>query len=294
MKMPVFEGSCTALITPFTAEGIDFAALRSQLERQVIGQTAAVVIAGTTGEHSTLSRIEFERLTDFVIRTVAGRMKTIVCVGGNNTAECLSRAKFAENAGADATLMTAPYYNKSSSCGLIAHFSRVAEAASIPLILYNVPGRTGIGIPAEIFNTLSRHPNINGVKEASGDFSLISRIAAECGNELFIWSGNDEHTIPVMALGGRGVISVLSNLLPGYVAALCKSCLAGDYAAARAMSNQYEALTRSLFLEPNPIPVKAAMAKLGLDSGILRLPLVQLSELNQEKLQNTMVQCGLI
>lgn len=294
MKIPVFKGSCTAVITPFTADGINLEQMGNLLDFQAENGTKAIVVAGTTGENATLEQLEYERLVEYCIRRTEGRMKVIVGVGGNNTAHCLEKAKFAQFAGADAVLMTTPYYNKTTQRGLVAHFSRVAEAAEIPLILYNVPSRTSIGISAETYKTLSRHPNINGTKEASGDFSLIGRIAAECGTDLNIWSGNDDQTVPMMALGALGVISVLSNILPSATAKLCELCLQGDFSSAAALSAKYEALTRSLFLETNPIPVKAAMQLLGLDSGTLRLPLVTISNENLEKLRIAMEKSGLL
>ena len=288
LKRPVFKGSCTAMITPFTNDGIDFERMGKLLDYQAENGTAAVVIAGTTGEAATLSDYEFESLTAFSVRHIAGRMKTVVGVGGNNTEACLKKARFAALAGADAVLMTPPYYNKTSAAGLAAHFLRVADGADIPLILYNVPSRTAIGIPAETYIGLSGHPNINGVKEASGDFSLISRISAECGDSLFIWSGNDDHTVAMMALGALGVVSVASNLEPAAVARLCDLCLRGDYAEANALYSRYSKLFRTLFIETNPIPVKAAMTLRGLDTGLLRLPLTQIGEAHLETLRDVL------
>lgn len=276
------------MITPFAKDGIDFERMGKLLDFQAENGTAGVVIAGTTGEAATLSDYEFESLTAFSVRHVAGRMKTIIGIGGNNTETCLKKARFAALTGADAVLMTPPYYNKTSTAGLAAHFLRVAEGADIPLILYNVPGRTAIGIPAETYIELSKHPNINGVKEASGDFSLISRLSAECTDSLFIWSGNDDHTVAMMALGALGVVSVASNLEPAAVALLCEHCLRGEFTEANALYARYAELFRTLFIETNPIPVKAAMALRGLDSGLLRLPLTQISEGHLETLDEVL------
>lgn len=294
LKEPVFTGSCTALITPFDSGGIDFVQMARLLDFQRENGTNAVVLAGTTGENATLDIREYERLVDFSIRHVDGSMKTIVGVGGNNTAACLDKAEFARGAGADAVLMCPPYYNKTTQAGLLRHFLAVADALDLPLILYNVPSRTVVGIAAETYKALSKHPNINGVKEASGDFSLIARVAAECGGDLNLWSGNDDQTIPMMALGAKGVVSVASNVLPAEVARLCDLCLAGDYAGARALYADYAEFFRMLFIETNPIPVKAAMALLGWDSGTLRLPLVEISEANREKIKNGMKKIGLL
>ena len=278
MKQPVFLGACTAMITPFTEDGIDFGQMETLLDFQAENGTAAVVIAGTTGEAATLKNSEYERLVAFSTAHCAGRMKVIAGVGGNDTAECLRKARFAAGAGADAVLMTPPYYNKTTKDGMHAHFLHVADGADVPLILYNVPSRTAIGIPAEVYKSLAGHPNINGTKEASGDFSLIAEVLSDCGGDLNVWSGNDDHTLAMMALGAKGVISVASNLVPAAVARLCVLCLEGDFAAARALFSRYDALFRTLFIETNPIPIKAAMTLRGLDSGRLRLPLVEIGD----------------
>ena len=281
-------GSCTAMITPFTEDGIDYERMGRLLDMQAENGTQAVVIAGTTGEAATISAPEYEALLAFSARRIAGRMKLIAGIGGNDTEACLQKARFAALAGADAVLMTPPYYNKTSKAGLLRHFLHVADRAEIPLILYNVPGRTVIGIPSDVYIELARHPNINGVKEASGDFTLISETISECGDSLFFWSGSDEHTVPMMALGALGVVSVASNPEPAAVAKLCELCLAGDYAAARALHARLVPFFRALFIETNPIPVKAAMALRGLDSGKLRLPLTELDETKLETLKAAM------
>ena len=190
--------------------------------------------------------------------------------------------------------MSTPYYNKTTQRGLLRHFLTVADGAEIPLILYNVPSRTGIGISAETYRCLSEHPNINGTKEASGDFSLIARIMSECADALYIWSGNDDQTIPIMALGGKGVVSVASNIVPLAVASLCENCLRSDFAAARRIHAAYSELFRLLFIETNPIPIKAAMQLCGLDSGRLRLPLVEISDENRHKLGDALKKSGLL
>ena len=294
MKEPVFTGSCTAIITPFDDHGVDLSRMERLLDFQRDHGTSAIVLAGTTGENATLTTIEYERLVENAVRHAGGSMRMVVGIGGNNTAACLQKARFAAGAGADAVLMCPPYYNKTSQRGLLRHFLTVADAIDVPLILYNVPGRTVLGISAESYAELARHPNINGVKEASGDFSLIARIAAECGDDLNLWCGNDDQTIPMMALGAKGAISVASNVLPAEIARLCALCLAGDYAAALALYSKYAELFRLLFVETNPIPVEAAMALLGLDSGTLRLPLVDISPEHREQLKNSMQKIGLI
>ena len=292
LKEPVFTGACTAIITPFTENGIAYERLKAQLEFQIAGGVRAIVIAGTTGENATLKSHEFEKLVAFCLRCAAGRVRTIVGIGGNHTAECLEKAEFAQAAGADAVLMTAPYYNKTTQAGLIDHFRFVADRIELPMILYNVPGRTAIGIGFEAYRSLAEHPNINGVKEASGDFSLISRLASECG-DLHLWSGNDDQTVAMMALGAKGVISVASNLIPAEIQSVCALCLAGQFGEAAALYRKYAVLCRRLFSETNPIPVKAAMAYAGRDSGLLRLPLVPISRENGAALRQELEALGL-
>ena len=280
------------MITPFTEDGIDYERMGKLLDHQAENGTAAVVIAGTTGEGATLQADEYEKLIALSVQQTAGRMKVIAGIGGNNTDACLRKARYAAQAGADAVLMTPPYYNKASKNGMIAHFLTVADGAAIPLILYNVPGRTAIGISGDVYRELAKHPNINGVKEASGDFSLVSEIISTCSKDLFVWSGNDDHTLPMMALGALGVVSVASNLAPAVVAKLCALCLADDYPAARALFSMYAALFRALFIETNPIPVKAAMAVRGLDSGRLRLPLTVIDEEKRKILKSCLEALG--
>ncbi len=293
MKTPIFKGSCTAIVTPFTEHGIDYERLRRNLDFQYENGTSAVVVCGTTGENATLSNDEHQELVRAAILYNVGRMKLIVGVGSNNTLTALRRAEGAKAAGADAILMVTPYYNKSTQQGLIEHFTYVADRVDIPMILYNVPSRTGIGLKAETCKTLSEHPNIVGIKEASGDIALGARIRSLCGDELYIWSGNDDCTVPLMSLGALGVISVASNIVPGAVAKLCALCLDGDFEEAAALYGKYAALISALFIETNPIPVKAAMQLMDMDSGILRLPLVEISAENRAKLAAAMRDAGL-
>ena len=277
LKTPVFKGSCTALVTPFHEHGIDYDRVRQNLDFQYENGTAAVVVCGTTGEAATLSEEEHNELVRFTILETAGRMKVIVGVGSNNTRKALHAAERAKADGADAILMVTPYYNKSTQSGLIEHFRHVADRVEIPMILYNVPSRTGIGLTAESCKVLSEHPNIIGIKEASGDIALGAKIRSLCGDDLVIWSGNDDCTLPLMSLGAMGVISVASNIVPGAMAKLCGLCLEGSFAEATALYSRYAALISALFIETNPIPVKAAMQLMNMDSGILRLPLVEIS-----------------
>lgn len=292
-KTPVFRGSCTALVTPFTPEGVDYERLGKNLEKQYACGSAAVLVCGTTGEAATLSGDEHNELVRFTVNTVHGRMKVIVGVGGNNTAAALKKAENARAAGADAILMVTPYYNKTTQRGLAAHFGYVAERVDIPMIVYNVPGRTGIGIQAETYRILADYANINGVKEASGNLALAGEIRSLCGDELNLYSGNDDNTVGFMALGGQGVISVLSNLLPAETAKLCSLCLEGEFPAAAALQARLLPLMKALFLETNPIPVKKAMQWLGEDSGLLRLPLVEMGEEAAARLRAAMREYGL-
>lgn len=293
LKTPLFRGSCTAIVTPFTENGIDYDRLAKNIDFQYENGTTAVVVCGTTGENPTHSEDEHNELVRFTVQASRGRMKVIAGVGSNNTRTALKYAQNARYAGADGILMVTPYYNKSTQKGLIEHFSYVADRVEIPMILYNVPSRTGISICAETYKVLSRHPNINGIKEASGDFSLIAKVRSQCGDDLYIWSGNDDNTVPMMALGALGVISVASNIVPAVTAKLCALCLEGDFTAATELYGKYAKLFSALFIETNPIPVKAAMKLMDMDSGILRLPLVEIGEGNLAKLKAVMRECGL-
>ena len=294
VKTPLFKGSCTALITPLNESGIDYERLKKNIDLQYENGTAAVVICGTTGENAVQNQAEHDELVRVAVNHTAGRMKVIAGIGSNDTLHALHNAQNAKAVGADGVLMVTPYYNKSTQKGLVEHFTYVADRVEIPMILYNVPSRTGIGISAETYKTLSAHPNINGVKEASGDFSLIGKTVALCGNDLFLWSGNDDNTVPMMAMGALGVISVASNLVPGVLSKLCSLCLDGDYAAAAALYGKYAALFSTLFIETNPIPVKTAMRLCGLDSGLMRLPLTDMSEEHLSILQGCLREIGLL
>lgn len=293
VKVPVFKGSCTAIITPFDEHGVDYSRLKKNIDFQYENGTSAIVVCGTTGENATLSANEHEELVRFTLKENQGRMKVIVGVGSNSTEKALRNAENAKFAGADAILMVTPYYNKSTQKGLIEHFSYVADRVDIPMILYNVPSRTGIGIAPDTYKVLSKHPNINGVKEASGDLSLAAKIRSLCGDDLYIWSGNDDDTIPMMSLGALGVISVASNIVPGVVAKLCALCLENDFKGATALYAKYAQLFSALFIETNPIPVKTAMKLLDTDSGLMRLPLTEMTEEHFSTLRAVMRGAGL-
>ena len=293
VKTPVFKGSCTAIVTPFNEHGVDYERLKQSIDYQYENGSAAIAVCSTTGESATLSSNEQEEIVRFTLKENNGRMKIVVGVGCNNTETAFRRAENARFAGADAILMVTPYYNKSTQKGLIEHFTYVADRVDIPMILYNVPSRTGIGITADTYEELAKHPNINGIKEASGDISLVGEVRSRCGDALYIWSGNDDNTVPIMALGGLGVVSVASNIVPGVVAKLCELCFTGDFKAATELYSKYAKLFSTLFIETNPIPVKTAMKLLEQDSGLLRLPLTEPSEEHLNILRAAMREVGL-
>ena len=292
-KTPIFTGSCTAIVTPYLENGVDYEKYAELIDFQYEGGTSAILVCGTTGENPTHTEEEHNKLVELTVKKCAGRMKTIVGVGGYNTAHVLEQAKQAEACGADGILMVTPYYNKSTQKGLIEHFTYVADRVSVPMILYNVPGRTGIGIKPATYKALSKHPNINGVKEASGNIAEFALTRSICGDDLVFWSGNDSDTVPMMALGAVGVISVASNIIPKDVAKLCELGLAGDFKASAAEYFRLADFFDKLFIETNPIPVKTAMNVAGMNVGKLRLPLVDMDPANLEKLKVSMRGVGL-
>jgi len=294
VKTPLFKGACTAMATPFSEHGIDYERLGNNIELQYEGGISALLVCGTTGEHASLTENEHNELVRFAVNRCRGRMKLIVGVGSNNTQLALRNAENAKYAGADGILMVTPYYNKSTQKGLVEHFSYVADRVDIPMVVYNVPSRTGIGISADTYEALSQHPNINGIKEASGDFSLIGAVKSRCGDNLHIWSGNDDNTVPMMALGALGVISVASNIVPAVLTKLCTLCLEGNFPEATQLYSRYAKLFSTLFIETNPIPLKTAMQFMELDTGAMRLPLTTMSESNAAVLRNTMRELGLV
>ena len=294
MTSPIFTGSGTAIVTPFRAGSIDREAFKRLIRAQADGGTAAVIVCGTTGEGATLSPAEHSELFRLAADEAAGRMKIIAGIGSNDTAAALDMAKRAEDAGTDGVLMVTPYYNKTTQAGLIEHFTYVADRTVLPLIVYNVPSRTGVGVAPETYAVLADHPNIRAVKEASGNIGEFARTKALCGDKLTFYSGNDSDTVAMMALGAKGVISVASNLVPEAVSRLCALCLAGDYPAAAALNERYMDLFAALFWEVNPIPVKTAMALAGLCSGEMRLPLVPMGAAHREALTAVLKKHGLL
>ena len=269
----LFQGACTALVTPFRLDFVHTEAYDQLLDRQMKAGIAALVVCGTTGESATMSDTERLDLIGHTVDYVRGRCKVIAGTGSNHTAHAVTLSKEAEKLGADGLLLVSPYYNKATEAGLIAHYTAIADQVHIPCIAYNVPSRTGVDIPVSVYRALATHPNFCGVKEAGGDVGKIARIRQACGPEFFIWSGNDDQTVPVMALGGLGVISVLSNLYPETVVRLTGLCLAGRYREAANLQAALMPVIDALFCEVNPIPVKAALRLAGLDVGHCRLPL---------------------
>lgn len=293
MQTPLFSGAGTALVTPFRDNALDLDTFDKLLERQIAGGTAALIVCGTTGEAATLSPQEHETLYRRAVLHSGGSMKVIAGIGSNDPRKAMDLALRAEAAGADGLLMVTPYYNKTTQSGLIEHFSYVANRSSLPVILYNVPTRTGVGIQPETYAVLADHPNICGVKEASGDLAAFARTKALCCDRLTFWSGNDSDTVAMMALGAKGVISVASNLIPREISRLCDLCLAGDFPAAAALNGQYAQLFHDLFREVNPIPVKTAMELMGLCRAQMRLPLVPMGAENRRILETRLRELGL-
>lgn len=285
MKKPLFTGVCTALVTPFLNGEINYPMLKVLLQRQMDANIPAVVLAGTTGESATLSDEETVEMIRFSKNFAGDHLMIIVGTGSNSTAHAIQKSIDAEKAGADALLVVSPYYNKATPAGLIAHYAAIANAVHIPIILYNVPSRTGLDIPVSVYQTLSQHPNIAGVKEAINDASKILKIRASCPKQFHVWAGNDEMTVPFVSLGAQGVISVVSNLFPEETVYMTDAALDGDFDTATSIARKMHPWTEFLSCEVNPIPVKAAMEALGLDCGIGRLPLTRLSSEHQLKLR---------
>ncbi len=285
MKQPVFEGVCTALVTPFRNGTVDMQKLEQLLDLQIQSGVSAVVVCGTTGESATLSTQEQLGLIAHAIQYTAGRIRIIAGTGSNDTAHAMEMSRVADAMGADGLLLVAPYYNKTTQAGLVDHYSGIADAVRCPVIVYNVPSRTGVDMTVATYKALSLHPNINGVKEASGDLSKVQRTLDACGGDLFVWSGNDEQIVPIMAVGGKGVISVLSNLCPAETVRMMALCKQSKYREAGALQCRLMPLIDGLFREVNPIPVKAAMNLLGYDVGLPRRPLLEMTEEGKEALK---------
>ena len=294
--MAIFEGAGVALITPFKENGeVNFEKLEELVEEQIAGGTDAIIACGTTGESSTMTHEEDDEVIRFICKKVNHRIPVIAGTGSNCTREAVSKSIAAEKAGADGLLVVTPYYNKATQKGLIQHFTTIANAVSIPVILYHIPGRTGVTMKPETIVMLCREvPNIVGVKEASGDFSAIAEIMHLSGGEIDVYSGNDDQIVPLLAMGGKGVISVLSNVAPRQTHEICASFFRGDVETSRRMQLEALPLINALFCEVNPIPVKAAMNLMGKEVGPMRLPLTTMEEQNQERLAKAMREYGIL
>ena len=291
-EQTIFRGAATALITPMNQTGVDYPALKKLIDWQIEEGIDALVICGTTGEGSTLSDAEHKEVLRFSLEVAAGRVPMIAGTGSNDTAYAVSLTKHACELGYDGVLVVTPYYNKTTQKGLIASFTAIAEAATKPVILYNVPSRTGVSIEPATYAELAKVKNIAAIKEANGNISKIVETAALVGDQLDIYSGNDDQIVPIMACGGKGVISVLSNVLPKETSRMCHLVLEGDIAGAMEMQKKYLPLCNALFCEVNPIPVKAAMAAMGMCENYLRLPLVPMEENHRQVLLQCMKDAG--
>ena len=294
MRSPLFTGSGVAIVTPFTADTVDLTALGRLLDFQLSHGTDAVIVCGTTGEAATMSYRERMRTIEFCVEHVDGRVPVIAGSGSNSTETALTLSRDAERAGADGLLVVTPYYNKASQTGLIRHFTAGADGVGVPVILYNVPSRTGVSIAPETYAALAKHPNINGVKEASGNLGAIQTTVKLCPEDFSVWSGNDDETAPICLLGGKGVISVVANILPGEMHRLTQLCFQNDFAAAGKLQLRLKDFCDAMFCEVNPIPVKTALNLLGWNAGPLRLPLCEPGEENLARIRRTLVQYGLL
>ena len=284
------SGCYTAIVTPFRNGEVDYIALRKLVQRQIAGGVTGLVPVGTTGESPTLSFNEHNKVIEYVANLAVGKCQVVAGTGGNSTSEAIELSKFAASIGVDATLQVTPYYNKPTPEGLYRHFCTIADASGLPVVLYNVPGRTGRDIPVDIVVRLAKHPLMTAVKEAGGSVERVSAILDAC--DITVLSGDDSLTLPMMAVGAKGVISVASNVMPAEVTAMTKAALDGDYAAAKAMHQRLFPLFRDLFLESNPIPVKAALADLGLIAEEYRLPLCEMAAASRDKLRLTLKSLG--
>ena len=294
-KEPVFTGVCTAIVTPFEPDGaIAYDVFGRLIEEQIACGVDAICVCGTTGESATMSIREHHDAVAFCVAQVNHRVKVIAGAGSNDTAAALYLSQQAQDAGADALLHVTPYYNKTTQAGLIRHYEFLTQRVSLPILLYNVPSRTGLSFTAETYRVLSQNPGINGVKEASGNFSLLSHTRALCGDDFHIWSGNDDQVVPMMSLGAKGVVSVAANLVPEVMVQMSHLCLEGRFQEAAALQIEYTDLIDALFLEVNPIPIKTALNLAGYEVGSLRLPLCAMSNGHLETLRRAMESAQLL
>lgn len=295
MKNTIFTGAGIAIITPFNADGsINYDCLGEMIDNQIENGTDAIIICGTTGESSTMTDDEHLDCIKFAVKHTAGRVPVIAGTGSNDTKYAIELSKEAEAAGADGLLVVTPYYNKTSQRGLIAHFTAIADAVNIPIILYNIPGRTGMSIEISTMRVLAKHRNIAAVKEASGNISYAAKLIAECGEDIDVYSGNDDIIVPMMSLGAKGVISVLSHVIPKETHLMTQYCLDNNYAEATKLQIKYLDLINNLFIEVNPIPVKEAMNMIGVNAGSCRMPLYEMSDENKAVLKASLEKHGLI
>lgn len=290
----IFKGCGTAISTPFTENGVNFEEFGKLIENQILNGVDAIIVCGTTGESATMTETERKETIKYAINKINKRTKVIIGTGSNNTKAAVEMSKFAEEAGADAVLVVTPYYNKTTQQGLIAHYTEIAKSIKLPIIMYNVPSRTGVNILPETCKELSKIENIVAIKEASGNISQVAKIATLCGNNLDIYSGNDDQIIPILSLGGKGVISVLSNIMPKYTHEMTQKYFDGKQEEATKMQLDVIDLIDELFREVNPIPVKYALNLMGYNYGKPRLPLIELSDGNKEKLKTVMKKHKLI
>lgn len=290
----IFKGCGTAISTPFTENGVNFDEFGKLIENQILNGVDAIIVCGTTGESATMTETERKETIKYAINKINKRTKVIIGTGSNNTKAAVEMSKFAEEAGADAVLVVTPYYNKTTQQGLIAHYTEIAKSIKLPIIMYNVPSRTGVNILPETCKELSKIENIVAIKEASGNISQVAKIATLCGDNLDIYSGNDDQIIPILSLGGKGVISVLSNVMPKYTHEMTQKYFDGKQEEATKMQLDVIDLIDELFREVNPIPVKYALNLMGYNYGKPRLPLIELSDVNKEKLKEIMKKHKLI
>ena len=294
MKKLIFKGAGVAIVTPFTEDGVNFPEFGRMIDAQIEGHTDAIIVAGTTGEAATMSDAEHKEAIKFAVEHTKGRVPVVAGTGSNDTAFAIQLSKYAEEAGADGLLLVTPYYNKCTQKGLIEHFTKIADSVNVPCILYDVPSRTGLSIKVPTYAALAKHPNIVAVKEANGDLSSILRLRYAVGDELAVYSGNDDQIVPILSLGGVGVISVLSNVAPKDPHDICQLYFDGQVEEAAKLQIAYTDLIDALFCETNPIPAKTAMRMMGYAAGPLRLPLSEMEPENLKKLETAMKAHGLI
>ena len=295
MKNTIFTGAGVAIITPMNADGsINYDGFAENIEFQIANGTDAIIVCGTTGDASTMTDDEHIECIRFAVEKTAGRIPVIAGTGSNDTKYAVELSKIAQEKGADGLLLVTPYYNKASQKGLVAHFTAIADAVDIPIILYNIPGRTGVSIDMNTYKILGQHKNIVAVKEASGNISYTSKLIAQCGDLLDVYSGNDDIIVPMMSIGAKGVISVISNIMPKETHEITQLCLANNCEEAAKLQMKYLELINNLFIEVNPIPIKEAMNQMKMPSGPCRLPLCEMTDEHIETLKNSMKKIGLI